>query len=220
MLSPDICACITSASDMALAKAVHDRVALYEVRIDLIGDSWPDVVSGLPRPWIACNRLASQGGTCTSSENERLATLQRAIERGAAMVDIEMCAPDAVSFVRETQKSVRVIVSHHDFRHTAEEESLASIVRLQKSMGADVCKVVTTARRVEDAALVLRLARRFVGQGVLTFAMGPLGMVSRVLAPLAGAEFTYASLTVGHESAPGQLTVDALCDIYHAMGVI
>lgn len=219
MPSVDICASITRRDDLTLAQAVVDRVALYEVRIDLVGEAWPDVAAGLSRPWIACNRLASQGGACRCGEKERLAVLLRAVEFGAAMVDIEMCAPGAAEFVASVSGRARIIVSHHDFLSTAEEESLAHVVRLQRSMGADVCKVVTTARRADDAATVLQLARRFAGQGVVTFAMGPLGMVSRVLAPLAGASFTYASLASGHESAPGQLTVEALCAIYESMGV-
>ena len=86
---PDICACITSACDVALAHAVRDHVALYEVRIDLIGEQWPQVVAELSRPWIACNRLPSQGGVCTSTEDERLAVLHQAVDLGAAMVDID-----------------------------------------------------------------------------------------------------------------------------------
>ncbi len=215
---PDICACITSAGDVALAQAVRDHVSLYEVRIDLIGEHWPQVVAGLSRPWIACNRLPSQGGAWTGSEDERLAVLHHAVDLGAAMVDIEMCAPDSVSFMRRLNGRLRVIVSHHDFVGTGDEESLAQVVQLQRGLGADICKVVTMARDARDAATVVSLAHRFRSQGIVTFAMGPLGMTSRVLAPLAGAMFTYASLSDGHESAPGQLTVGTLRTIYAAIG--
>jgi 3-dehydroquinate dehydratase len=52
---------------------------------------------------------------------------------------------------------------------------------------------------------------------MVSFAMGPLGLASRVLCPLIGGYFTYASLGEGKESAPGQLTVDQLKGIYRMM---
>jgi len=213
----DICACITAATDLALARAVADRVSLYEVRIDLIGEGWLEVAAELPHPWIACNRLVSQGGKCVCLEDERLAALDRAVASGASWVDIELCSPDAGAVISGMRGRARVIVSHHDLMGTPDEDSLAQIVHHQMSMGADVCKVVTTARRADDVATVLQLARRFAGRGIVTFAMGSLGLASRVLAPLSGAEFTYAALTPGHESAPGQCTVQTLCDIYGAL---
>ena len=44
--------------------------------------------------------------------------------------------------------------------------------------------------------------------------MGQVGQTSRVLSPLAGADFTYASIEKGSESAPGQITVQELTRIY------
>lgn len=218
MPPPEICACITSVTDLSLAVDAREQVALYEVRIDLIGEDWPNVVAELPRPWIACNRMASQGGSCSCGEDARLDVLHRAVALGASMVDVELAAPDVGRFIREVNQRVRVIVSHHDFERTCEEDALSGLVLQQRAIGADICKVVTTAQRAADAVTVLRLVRRFRSQGIVAFAMGPLGTVSRVLAPLAGAAFTYASLTPGHESAPGQLTVGALRELYHAIG--
>jgi 3-dehydroquinate dehydratase-1 len=217
MPSPEICACIVSPDDLEAAIAVRDTVSLYEVRMDLIGGEWPRVAAALPLPWIACNRLVSQGGACECEEGARLDALLQAIDLGATAVDIEMTAPDAPAFIRDVEDRLRVIVSHHDFERTADEEVLAEIVAEQRRLGADICKVVTTAVSTEDTVTVLRLARRFHAEGIITFAMGPLGMASRVLAPLEGASFTYASLATGRESAPGQLTVGALRSIYDAM---
>jgi len=218
MPSPEICACITSTDDVGLASAVRDLVSLYEVRIDLIGEDWPRVVNELRRPWIACNRMVGQGGSCADDESARLEQLHRAIALGASLVDVEMSAPGVVGFIREVKEKVRVVVSHHDFERTADEEALAELVRRQASLGADICKLVTTACGVDDVGTVIRLVRRFRSEGIVAFAMGPIGMVSRVLAPLAGARFTYASLCSGHETAPGQLTVVGLRVIYDAIG--
>ena len=52
---------------------------------------------------------------------------------------------------------------------------------------------------------------------IVAFAMGPLGLASRILCPLAGGEFTYAAIEKGAESAPGQITVTELQKIYRIM---
>jgi 3-dehydroquinate dehydratase-1 len=220
MPSPDICACITSLDDLNAALDVRELVSLYEVRIDLVGPDWPCVARALTLPWIACNRLASQGGRWHAGESERLGTLNRAIELGAEMVDIEVTAPGARDFVGSVKDKVRVIVSHHDFERTASEESLARVVELERAIGADICKVVSTASSIEDCVTVMRLVRRFKAEPVVAFAMGPLGIATRILCPLAGARFTYASLKTGRESAPGQLDVRALRALYAAIGVV
>jgi len=47
--------------------------------------------------------------------------------------------------------------------------------------------------------------------------MGPLGFASRVLCPLVGGDFTYASTEKGKESASGQITVRELRTLYETM---
>jgi 3-dehydroquinate dehydratase len=44
--------------------------------------------------------------------------------------------------------------------------------------------------------------------------MGPLGFASRILCPLFGGDFTYASIEAGKESASGQITAGDLRKIY------
>ena len=220
MSLPEICACITSAGDLEAALAVCDDVALYEVRIDLIGDDWRSIVGSQPRPWIACNRVESEGGAATCPDDVRVISLWQAVQAGAQMVDIELSAEGAGALISDLRGRAGVIVSYHDVHGTGSEDELADIVARERRLGADICKVVTTARKAGDNATVLRLARRFSNEGIVALAMGPLGIASRVLAPLAGARFTYASLASGHESAPGQLTVGELRTIYETLGVI
>jgi 3-dehydroquinate dehydratase/shikimate dehydrogenase len=45
-----------------------------------------------------------------------------------------------------------------------------------------------------------------------------MGLLSRVLSPLAGGYFTYASIETGKESAPGQITVKELIKTYQIIG--
>jgi 3-dehydroquinate dehydratase-1 len=47
--------------------------------------------------------------------------------------------------------------------------------------------------------------------------MGVNGQLSRILCPLAGGYFTYASVKTGRESAKGQVTVTELREIYRML---
>ena len=44
--------------------------------------------------------------------------------------------------------------------------------------------------------------------------MGELGQISRILSPKFGGKLVFASLAKGKESAPGQLTIDELVNVY------
>jgi 3-dehydroquinate dehydratase / shikimate dehydrogenase len=76
-------------------------------------------------------------------------------------------------------------------------------------------KVVSTAHTLADNLAVLRLIEdRSRSAHVVGIAMGEEGLVSRVLAPRAGAAFTFASPENGAETAPGQVTARTLRDLY------
>ena len=75
--------------------------------------------------------------------------------------------------------------------------------------------MVSTARSLADNLAVLRLIEdRSLHAHVVGIAMGEEGLVSRVLGPRTGAAFTLASMAGGAETAPGQVTVRTLRDLY------
>jgi len=49
--------------------------------------------------------------------------------------------------------------------------------------------------------------------------MGEAGVMSRIFSPIFGGAFTYASSDAGEESAPGQISLDGLREIYRILGV-
>ena len=89
MNRPRICAVVVN-NDMEAVRAVAPMVDLFEVRIDLIGESWKELIGHLEKPWIACNRIAEEGGSWRGSESERIKELLGATELGAEIVDIEL----------------------------------------------------------------------------------------------------------------------------------
>lgn len=217
MKRPRICAVIVS-NDPEEVKRVEPLVELYEVRIDLIGDSWPELVKQLEKPWIACNRSAEEGGSWGGDESKRREELLSAIELGASIVDIELVTGNLKEMVRLVKERAKCLLSFHDLKGTPPLDRMREIVQKELEAGADICKVVTTARGFEDNLAVLQLISDFPQARVVSFAMGPLGSASRILCPLVGGDFIYASAGEGSESAPGQITVRDLSKIYGMLG--
>ncbi len=213
MKQPRICAAIVN-DDLKAIRQVEPLVDLFEVRIDLIGDSWAEVARHLGKPWIACNRIAAEGGRWQGNEARRIEKLLQATELGAAIVDVELGTKNLVNIVRLIKRRAECLLSHHDLEKTPPPATMKQIVQQQLAAGADICKVVTTATSFEDNVSVLQLIREFAETRLVSFAMGPLGVTSRVLCPLVGGDFTYASIGEGSESAPGQVTAGSLRRIY------
>jgi 3-dehydroquinate dehydratase I len=213
MQRPRICAAIVE-NDPEVVKSFEPLVDLFEVRLDLVGPSWPELVKGLKKPWIACNRSQEEGGNGHPNETRRLTELVRAVEAGASVADIELNSKSLDKFVPLIKAGARCLVSFHDTSGTPSFESLVKTVKDEIKAGADICKVVTSARSFSDNLPLLKLIRYFPGTDIVAFAMGEAGKISRVLSPLAGGYFTYACLTEGKESAAGQVPVQELSEIY------
>lgn len=216
MKRPRICAVIVS-KDLAAIKAIEPSVDLFEVRIDLIGDGWTELVKQLNRPWIACNRSAEEGGKWEGDEARRIDELVKATKLGADIVDIELNTRNLEAAIPVIKKKAKCLLSFHELEKTPSLDRMKGIVQKELEAGADICKVITTAQRLEDNLTVLQLIAEFPKTKIVSFAMGPLGLASRILCPLVGSDFTYASIEEGKESAPGQITARELRKLYNAI---
>lgn len=212
-MKPQICAAVTSRDPEIIAR-LERQVDLFEIRIDLIGDPWREITAGLNKPWIACLRSRAEGGKWQGTERERLTTLGAAAALGAAIIDIEINSGLSPEEICSVTQGARCLISRHCLTETPPLETLRDIVREELRAGADICKVVTTARSLDDNITILKLIKSFPEANIVAFAMGETGAASRILCPLVGGYFIYASLVEGRESAPGQLTVAQLSEIY------
>ena len=213
---PRICAVIVD-SDLGAIEEVEPFVDLFEVRIDLIGDGWQELVKQLKQPWIACNRSLDEGGRWQGSEARRIERLLQAVELGADIVDVELRTKNLENVVQLIKKRTKCLLSSHDLEKTSPLDEMKKIVQRQLKASADICKVITTAQSFEDNLTVLQLIAEFPKTRVVSLAMGPLGYTSRILCPLVGGDFTYASIEKGRESAPGQIAAKDLRKLYDMM---
>jgi len=172
------------------------------------------------KPFIVTNRRKEEGGKYKGEERKRLSVLQEAIDLGADYVDVELATER--SFLQgliRNKNGTQVILSFHDFRKTPSQKELQRLFDQMVRLGADVIKIVSFARSWEDNLSILSLipfakARK---QEIVAFCMGKKGKASRLFSPFLGAAWTYASLNKSKGSAPGQLTVRELKDVWEKM---
>jgi 3-dehydroquinate dehydratase type I len=200
--------------NLDVIKIIEPDIDFWEIRLDLIGAGWYAVAKEIKKPWIACNRSPLEGGKGQTDESTRIKELLKGLEAGAAIVDIELSSPMLSAIVPLIKKRAECLISYHNYVDTPGLSDLSEIVHKQKKAGADICKVVTTARGMEDNLTLLKLIKQNPEVRIVCLAMGAEGRFSRILSPLAGAYFTFASLEAGKESAAGQIPAREMREIY------
>ena len=209
-------------------RAEESGADLIEIRLDYMSsetlnilNSLKDVVKRSSVPLIATNRHVGQGGKCKLSEGQRLKTLIKAAEAGFTYIDIELTTQGLSDFINMAKKKgAKIIVSFHNFDLTPPPNEMNKIFRAEIEAGADICKIVTMANSLVDSVNCLIFTHEASKTGDLVcFAMGRNGLLSRILSPIFGATFTFASLEAGLETAPGQITIGDLREIYRRLGV-
>jgi 3-dehydroquinate dehydratase type I len=194
---------------------------IIEFRVDyLSGVKLPLLLENRKKLFIVTNRKKEEGGKYKGGERERLRVLQEAIDLGADYIDVELATErsflqDLIRNKRETQ----IILSFHDFRKTPSIKELQKLFGQMIQLGADVIKIVPFAGFWEDNLNILSLIpfAKERKQKIVAFCMGEKGKISRIFSPFFGAAWTYASLNKNKASAPGQLTVRELKDIWEKM---
>ena len=172
------------------------------------------------KPFIVTHRRKEEGGKYKGEERKRLSVLQEAIDLGADYIDVELATERSfLQDILRNRKKTQVILSFHDFQRTPSPKELQGLFNQMVPLKADVIKIVPFARSWEDNLSILSLtpfakARK---QKIVAFCMGEKGKISRILSPFLGAAWTYASLSKSSASAPGQLTVRELKDIWEKM---
>ncbi|MGQ9781778.1 MAG: type I 3-dehydroquinate dehydratase [Nitrososphaeria archaeon] len=217
MLKPRLCAVISN-NDRECVRAAN-TADLIEVRIDMVGDSWRSLPPTLKRPWIACNRLRSEGGFWDGTESKRIRELMEASSLGAQYIDIELRSTRLREVIEYAKKADRkIIISYHDMRRTPTLPKLKQIVEEETRLGADLCKIVTTATRFQDNLTILQLLQESASlTRIIAFCMGDKGSVSRILSPLFGGELVYVSTRAGSESASGQIDLKGFKTLYRML---
>lgn len=109
----------------------------------------------------------------------------------------------------------KLICSYHDFEKT---ENLEDILIEIRKKPADLYKIATMARSSLDGLKMLNFlkSQRINDPSIqlVGLSMGEYGVMTRILSRIAGSLWTYAAPSDRQKTAPGQLLLDELIDIY------
>ncbi len=199
-----------------IERAEESGADLVEIRLDCLKnhDGLADLAAHGKTPKLATDKSSR-------NESERQRMLFSAAKSGFKYVDLDLSNPNLRSAVKEVKASgAECILSFHDLNGSPNLSELNSILEREVSSGADVCKIITTAKQIEDNLTLLRFTQEASAKAkIVCFAMGDLGRVSRLLSPVFGAFFTFASLQRGGETASGQMTVQEMRNAYELLGL-
>jgi 3-dehydroquinate dehydratase-1 len=147
--------------------------------------------------------------------------LLEAASAGFEFVDVDLFSGLTKSELREiTSNGAEVITSFHDSAATPSTSQLKKILRLAMKRGGDIYKIVTTATNLRDNLTIFSFLEGNSREArLVSFAMGPMGIPSRLLSPLFGSQFTFAALSEQSSTAPGQPSIDNLRRVWSLLGL-
>jgi len=193
-----------------MATAASLGAEMLELRLDYLQDvptaeNLHALLDDTPLEVIVTCRPERQGGKFRGDETQRLAILEASAQYEPAYIDIEMDVP------ADRAPRTRTIRSHHDLAGWPRD--IDAIAAELEQTDAAVTKLAFAAQGPQDALRALDLLRS-ASKPRIALAMGEAGLVSRILAKKLGAFGTFAALSGGAESAPGQPTLEEMKNLY------
>ena len=167
-------------------------------------------------PIIVTCRDVAEGGANNYSGQLRLEILLGAIKAGADFVDCEYANfkqnQDNLQKAFSEKPKTRLILSVHNF-----QGKFADIVQLYQDISQScpkaVPKIVYQAKHLNDCFEGFDLMNNRKSD-MIVLCMGQAGIISRIIAKKLGSLITFASLDNDAATAPGQLTIEQLKDLY------
>jgi 3-dehydroquinate dehydratase type I len=203
-------------------KAEKAQADLIEVRLDCLETSrnLSELVKSTKVPLIATNKVVSEKGFFAGTETERQQTLLNAAKNGFEYVDVDLSSPKHKETIGKLKSlGAKPIVSFHKFDGALSSSEMEKVLEEEIASGAIVCKIITTAKKNEDNLTALNFVSSMSSKVKLVcFCMGEQGKVSRLLSPMFGAFFTFASLEQGNETAAGQMAIQEMRATYNLLG--
>ena len=193
---------------IALKKSDFVEVRFDFLKIEQIPEALELIKKDLNR--IVCTlRPKIEGGKFSGNEKERIAILKLIAEYNPFLLDVEFNTLKKNSQLTKYLKSTKtkLLVSWHDFKRTPKTVELKKKISQMSKFSSNV-KIVSTANSTDDAIRMLELYSKKPKNNLISFAMGDIGKISRVLCLYLGSPYTYVSL--GKPVAPGQFSVDEI----------
>ncbi len=130
--------------------------------------------------------------------------------RGKRFIDLDYDSPAEYrdELIAAARKSgFKIILSYHNFNSTESFERLLEIYEDSVSKGADLVKIVTNAKNIQECSRLIRLYKNCPANTLVAFSIGEEGRFTRLLSLSTGSPFIYCSADKSSETAPGQFTM-------------
>jgi len=197
---------------IALKKSDYAEIRFDFLKPDLVPEALNLIKKDLKK--IVCTlRPISEGGNFSGTEKNRISILKLIAEYNPFLLDIELNTltrnKNLSHYIKNT--GTDMLVSWHSFKQTP-RFSILKRKYFQMKKFSNYIKIVTMAKSINDASLVLSLYNDNKNTQLITFSMGKHGRMSRILCLLLGSPYTYVSL--GKPIAPGQFSIDEVKEIF------
>jgi len=228
---------------LTIKKILDVKPELIEFRFDYIDDIvnlspffLKDLLVSIPKSVfsIFTFRASSEGGQIDIGLSERLKIINMLIEAKPSYFDIEMRTDLEVlrNIINLTNShGVKLIFSYHDFDKTPSYEKVLNIFENFKETLLEnhivdfltfkklTYKLIFTAKNFEDNLIPIKLCKtvseKEKDQAIISFCMGELGILSRILCVKFGSFLTFGSYE--EETAPGQVNVKIIREIHQLL---
>ena len=193
---------------------------LEDLNVDLVKKLIAGVKSagGKKLPIIVTCRDKRQGGAIDYPQKLRVDILAAALKAGADFVDFEYDnflsteCQERIRLALSQSSKGRLILSAHDFK-----KNFDNIGKLYRNI-LSICpvaipKLVYVANHINDCFEAFDLLHQTSAERII-FCMGPGGLISRILAKKLGSFVTFGSVDETSATAPGQLTIKELRELY------
>lgn len=196
-----------------------EMVDAIELRVDYLAPFDLAVIQRLRAeinlPVILTLRSQAQGGLFPHDVSAYKTIMWQLAALNPDYLDVENAYLQAIAADLKAEfPTLKIIASHHVIDHTPED--LSSLLQQMQHPAVTHYKIVTQANSIIDALRMLEFLQAQQHYYPLSaFCMGELGECTRILAPIFGGQLHYASADSNFVTAPGQVSVAALREIYN-----
>lgn len=222
-----ICTPIQLKSQKAVIKQMQllaNKVDIAEIWLDHIEDlNLETLLKNKPLPILCvCKKLIDQG-RFRGSYAEEADILIKAIKHGADYIDIPLKMPKQLcekiikgSRKQEAGSRSKIIFSYHHFKKTPPIKELRKKADEMVKRGADIVKLAVMGKTLKDCVEMIFLAKELQKKGIdhILITMGKEGVLTRLITPQLGGTMMFAPLKKTATTAPGQLTVKELKQLW------
>ncbi len=210
-----------------ITSAVAAGAEMLELRTDYLHNLEPAFVPDLlacvrqckpSPPVIVTCRSKKQGGAIAYSDDLRIEVLIAAVNAGVHFIDCEYDTfyeikyQEKIRLALSNSTRTRLILSAHSFDGPFPD--LAALYRhITTTYPASIPKLVYAANHINECFAALDLLSR-TSDDRIVFCMGEPGLITRIIAKKLNSFLTFASLDNDTATAPGQLSINDLKNIY------